>query len=87
MTDFYSGVFTAGAGADVLERVDQGDRHDAFALGEAGELPRHQVRIEGQCVEVGFGLKPAASCQGPYGLAAFAQRTGARCTPGPSGTG
>lgn len=68
----------AGAVADVLERVQQDDRHHLLALGEAGELPRQQVRIEGQGVQVGFGLQqvrqPGTARQGPYGLAAFAQR-------------
>ncbi|GAA2605824.1 hypothetical protein GCM10010304_64910 [Streptomyces roseoviolaceus] len=48
------------------------------AVGEAVQLPRQRVRVEGQGVQVGFGLqqirRPGAAGQGPYGLAAFAQR-------------
>ncbi len=69
----------AGAVTDVLERVEQDDRHDLLAVGEADELPRQQVRVEGQCVQVGFGLQqvrqPGAARERAYGLAAFAQRT------------
>jgi hypothetical protein len=35
----------AGAVAGVLERVEQDDRRDALALGEAGELPGEQARV------------------------------------------
>ncbi|MEH0416156.1 hypothetical protein [Streptomyces sp. B21-083] len=57
----------AGAVADVLERVQQHDRNGLLAVGEAGELPGQQVGVEGEGVQVGFGLEQVR------GLASLAQ--------------
>ncbi|MFD3760890.1 hypothetical protein [Streptomyces sp. NPDC058622] len=66
-----------GAVSDVLERVEQDDRHRLLLRGQLRELPREEVRVEGQGVQVRLGLQqvlqPGAAGQCPDRLAAFAQ--------------
>ncbi|MBP8534070.1 hypothetical protein [Streptomyces sp. MK37H] len=69
------GVAVAVAG--VLEGVQQDDR-DHRALGrQAADLPRQQVRVVGERLQVGVGLQEVggagAAGQGPGAFAAFAQ--------------
>jgi hypothetical protein len=68
----------------------QDDGGDAFTAGEAGDLPREQVRVVGEGVQIGLGFQqvgqPRAVGERAYGLAAFAECPAPPGPRRPSGT-
>lgn len=68
----------AVAVGSVLEGVQQDRRRDLLAVRQPGKLPRQQMRVVGQRLQIGFGLQqrgqPRAAGQRLHRLAPLAQR-------------